>query len=334
MNKCIYLKDNQELSYNKKEHIISAAIGGVTCLDHGVVSDQANEILSKIELHVFRESPMSLNRIFFGPGKRGSLSKKKTTKSKVQVFSGESVEDVKLGYIENGCARSIPQIIAIDEKITVKFDKESSLAENQMTEFQVNLRKFDNTYIKLENRSIDDNVNILGWFSGRWYLYSNCEMEHSWNQVINKVLELDISPETAEISKSDVIVNAPLVFDPQLYYRVIAKTAFNAFAYIYSHEIALKDTFDSIRSWIINGGSNEFVQIYVPSDSSLIESTNIKSHIITFSKVDSHTLVAHVRLYGNYAPNCLVILSEEYTDEIMPNGFVCDWENKCDGVIL
>jgi hypothetical protein len=41
-------------------------------LDRGVVSDQANELFSGIEKHVSMESFISIDRMFFGPGQRGS----------------------------------------------------------------------------------------------------------------------------------------------------------------------------------------------------------------------------------------------------------------------
>ncbi len=63
METCIYLFDKKcELSYKKKEHVISAGIGGKRTLPKGYVSDQANEMFSKYELMCLRYSPMQIAR--------------------------------------------------------------------------------------------------------------------------------------------------------------------------------------------------------------------------------------------------------------------------------
>lgn len=79
MNKCIYLKKTEpEVTFKSGEHIIPAGIGGIVKLDNGMVSDEFNtKIFSSIELDFMRNSIIALPRQFYGPGKRGALSKKK-----------------------------------------------------------------------------------------------------------------------------------------------------------------------------------------------------------------------------------------------------------------
>ena len=43
---CIYYGDMPGLTYNKREHIFPAGLGGKAMLPKGYVSDQANELFS------------------------------------------------------------------------------------------------------------------------------------------------------------------------------------------------------------------------------------------------------------------------------------------------
>lgn len=55
MCKCIYLKKMlPDVTFNKAEHIIPAGIGGIKTLPKGLVSDEANELFSKLELDFMR----------------------------------------------------------------------------------------------------------------------------------------------------------------------------------------------------------------------------------------------------------------------------------------
>ena len=47
---CIYLGNCEDLTYQKQEHVFPAGLGGKRMLDHGVVSDQANNLFSPMEL--------------------------------------------------------------------------------------------------------------------------------------------------------------------------------------------------------------------------------------------------------------------------------------------
>lgn len=116
MSACIYLPDNEELTYKKREHIISAGIGGRKKLPRGYVSDQANELFSKCELSCLRYSPLMIERSRFGTGKRGSLNINSIDVP--DVLSLEPVLDqhidnyiCSLGFLFGNQAYVIPQII-------------------------------------------------------------------------------------------------------------------------------------------------------------------------------------------------------------------------------
>lgn len=72
---CIYYKDKENLTYNKQEHIFPHCIGGMKKLEKNVVSDQANEYFSKLELHTFRKTAVLAGRIINGPMKKPSKRK-------------------------------------------------------------------------------------------------------------------------------------------------------------------------------------------------------------------------------------------------------------------
>lgn len=72
-NLCIYTnKDDTQAHFKNQEHIIPACIGGMKKLPKGYVSDEVNTLFSGLELKLARNSPITLVRMFVGPGKRGS----------------------------------------------------------------------------------------------------------------------------------------------------------------------------------------------------------------------------------------------------------------------
>lgn len=70
---CIYYGDSPLLTYKNQEHVFPAGLGGNIKLPNGYVSDQANKLFSPMELKLLRYSLISVDRMFFGPGDRGSL---------------------------------------------------------------------------------------------------------------------------------------------------------------------------------------------------------------------------------------------------------------------
>lgn len=70
MAKCIYYKSDS-LSFNSREHVIPAGLGGKNTLPEGYVSDEVNNYFSALELKALRESIVGGIRNYLGPGKRG-----------------------------------------------------------------------------------------------------------------------------------------------------------------------------------------------------------------------------------------------------------------------
>lgn len=70
---CIYTgKDDTQAHFKNQEHIIPACIGGMKKLPKGYVSDEVNTLFSGLKLKLARNSPITIVRMFVGPGKRGS----------------------------------------------------------------------------------------------------------------------------------------------------------------------------------------------------------------------------------------------------------------------
>lgn len=107
-NMCVYYKDAEGLRFEKQEHIIPAFLGGKKMLDQGVVSDQANELFSGIEKHAAMESFINIDRMFLGPGKRGSRNPKKAGSTKISVMCSQNGR-ASLGYILMGKPKQIMQ---------------------------------------------------------------------------------------------------------------------------------------------------------------------------------------------------------------------------------
>lgn len=146
-NMCVYYKDAEGLRFEKQEHIIPAFLGGKKMLDQGVVSDQANELFSGIEKHVSMESFININRMFLGPGKRGSKNPKKSGNAKVSVMCAPDGK-VSLGYILLGKPKQIMQCFLETDtdgnKLTMAIDAErEGDLKKYVDQFFKDLKKID-----------------------------------------------------------------------------------------------------------------------------------------------------------------------------------------------
>ena len=107
---CIYLRNRDNLTYNGREHIFPAAIGGIHTLEKGCVSDQANSIFCKLEDEMIHASTVSLCRGFSGPGKRGSNLPSGTVRILYSLDNNGKVDKLSLGIMSMGKAYHIPHV--------------------------------------------------------------------------------------------------------------------------------------------------------------------------------------------------------------------------------
>ena len=337
MNKCIYLKENDETqTFNKAEHIFPAGIGGVRKLPKGYVSDNVNGIIfSKMELDFMRNSVISICREIEGPGKRGSLALKKATKSKVGISIDEEGR-VKLAYIKKAKPYSINQIKISEFKIvglTIS-ELENKPDYENLKEFVMKLERFAEigyknqhiTYIK--DISIDLETVLIGEFDSNWYLASNKNEVDLYNVIEGIKRSISYLKNQKKLEKviSKVEFNFKKEFDTTNFFRVCVKMAFNYLVYRTNQDYVCGREFDELREYVL-GEIDEF-EVNILENGALVNKYELpkRCHTICISACDEK-LFAIVSFYGE-AFNVGIILSDKKTSLINPLIGVCDWKNN------
>lgn len=325
MNQCIYLKKTEpNATFKKREHIIPASIGGCRKLDKGWVSDEINEKFSNIELEFARNSIISIPRAFEGPGKRGSFSVGKSTKSAVSVMVENSSNQIKLGYLSKGKPYSISQLIVENNKVNIILNKSDNY-NDELNKFLNLLKRFDGNYIHIKDKDIREDLFILGFYDDKWYVLSKTkENKVDITSIINKVVNnnkiLELNP---VCNKKQITATLKTSFNQINFYRIFSKIAFNFLAFSKGIEFVLDSKFDLIRNWIVNSGENNYAY--------LIECTNKKiplpekAHSIIIFKIEKK-LISRVTLYGNFEVE--IILSNDFNEDFIMDAYICDWKNK------
>ncbi len=342
MKKCIYLKETEpEVTFKSGEHIIPAGIGGIRKLDNGMVSDKFNtEIFSSIELDFMRNSIIAIPRQFVGPGKRGSLSEKKASKSKVHIVSENGdFSDASLGYIKLAKPHQIPQFKIIDEtEVHIIFDQSDGDYNVQLLNFIEILKKFDGKYNTIAYNKIPLNQVLLGNFKGKWYLgVHDRDINPPLEEYINKLInQSSILNEQPNFGIAQVTCNQQTSFNVENYFRVCAKIVFNFLAFSHGSDFVLQEKFDPIRQWIVNGGENKFANLidktrqnkqmfkYIPFPE--------QAHRIIIAKENNH-LLGILSLYGEHF-DTIVMLCDDFKEEYVIDGYICDWVNKKEYTLL
>ena len=180
-NLCIYTgKDETQAHFKNQEHIIPACIGGMQRLPKGYVSDEINTLFSGLELKLARNSPITLPRMFVGPGKRGSRNPKRRggASKMVSVMQSNETGKYSLGYIRMGVPITIDQIQIVHmengkHQVSLCFDSEDTDEKNffeKSAEWMQKLQEFDGQATLMLTDGFPKNEVILGHESGRWYL--------------------------------------------------------------------------------------------------------------------------------------------------------------------
>ena len=331
MSKCIYLKKtDQELTFDAEEHIFPAGIGGITKLKLGMVSDEFNtKIFSPIELDFMRNSPISIPRQIQGPGKRGSLSEKKATKSNVHVLYKNGNEEAALGYLSLGHPYLIPQIKIINKKeVHISFDKNEGDYLQQITKFINELKVFNNQYTTILDKDLPIDDILIGFYNGKWYLAknNNCPEPVLSEFISHIVSEIDEKKHQIKYDSSLVTCHQKMTFNMENVYRVIAKIVFNFLAHSKGTDFVLQECFDPIREWIVKGGENRFVADVDQNKTGAIFQKQIfpkYSHWLGITKVNNK-LIGNICLYGSY--QYAVMLSDSFMGNYECDGLICDWQ--------
>lgn len=337
---CIYLKSKEDLTFDSDEHIIPAGLGGIMKLD-GQVSDEANNQFSKHEMRFMRESIVSLFRSFEGPGKRGSLSSKKSSKSKIHLLKSDDEYEFELGYISNGSPVLLPQLrFKIDEKsgkfsIDKRLIKNAEISSNDLLNNMSKLwrkRKFRFRHIKFHE--FNESFVILAEYNNDWYIATHSNVDSGKLREIHELLQTIVSNKKEEVElgnnhfEPQVSMRLSIVTED---YRMIAKMAFNYLAHKRGTEYVLDDKFDKIRDWIVSGEGNvDHMLVGDTSKLNFLHSGMLPemAHSVYITYID-RDMIGVVSLYGGLIVSS-VRMVENCEKEFELYGYVCDWKNRKD----
>ena len=308
-------------------------------------------MFSPLELSFARESPISISRMFIGPGKRGSLSHEKATSSKITVMTRRADKKVELGFIKGGIPYVINQIRYLDDSEIPKqihislepsYDK---MAEAILSDFWKMLEAYNGSPTVLKHSMLQSNECVLGFYNNKSYLAiskkRNGEKAKKSTEEFTKIL-LD-AKEKDNINMDNNFTHAQyqveasfeMTFSIPDYLRIIAKTAFNSLAYLKNSDFVLNKMFNPIRQAIYSGKDIEKYVRMTSDDkflSQMLQSPHASQfgssfHAVIISRFRS-CLVAAVCFYGLKNP-IFVVLTDNFEGLwSAPDGIVCDWENK------
>lgn len=347
---CMYGK-RADGTFEKREHIIPAFIGGMQKLPKGAVCDEINELFSPMEFHVSQHSILALNRMFYGPGKRGSQNRKKSGHKLICV---QKMKDGKarLGYIDYGAPKLISQIELplvrnkADGKIPVQMSLDGDYVhcqEEQKQLFLQKIREYNGHSTVIKSRQIDEERAILGWYGNKWYLGLNDreETERAKTIVESMIKRFATDKNLQEESSGNVVreqvwCELRQALKPVDYCRVMAKIAFNVAAYVNGRDRMLEDWFDGIREAIVTGeGIGEYVALSDDNNAlQIFEKLKYQKlfgeqlHIVLCIR-QRNDYIGYVCLYGIKQPVIVQLASNIPVGAVKHmDGFVCDWQNQ------
>lgn len=326
---CIYFGDNESLTYQKQEHVFPAGLGGIAMLPKGFVSDQANEFFSPLEAELMHKSLISVTRALFGPGKRGSLSPKKMSTSRISIMKNADGK-VALGYLSGKNGYYINSIYKNKDKFifTIASEQHNS-PESAWESFKNEIRAFGTKFVCISTNELNQHDWVFGSYRGKYYLAQGkqCELESIKKQLLFIV---DSSKSSALNRKSDhPKFDIPLV-ESDLISKVYAKVAINVLAMLKGEEYICHNRFTSIKKWILGESDvddySQLPRVTLENKLHLPEDCHWCIFLIREGK-----LCATVCFYNNFSRYF------ELTDNIFPEdyrntgslfGMICDWRNK------
>ena len=342
---CIYY-ESKELTYNKQEHVVPAGLGGTLKLPKGYVSDQANEMFSKLEAIALRTTLIAGVRNYIGPAHRGKMTPHRKNNPHIQLlklnekygYIQSQEMKYKLGFTLDKKAYFLSQILIslnnnlIIDKVVLSGGT-YDLKESDSILKTVLPNKID--YSKLIPIQTEHRLDFFGVVIGRYYdnLYVYCNVpfvttkrvvdiinNQPWN---NKIVNTSIGGEYDFSYKLNGGIK-----DDSLYF-LLAKTAFNVLAYQKGQEFVLSSCFNDIRSKII---SNTALCLVKEFDNHKIEGWikekgKDESHIVVIGK-QGKEIIAYVSFYGDWIYK--VVMSTSFEEPFTPFAFVSSWRNKKD----
>lgn len=325
---CIYLRNQDNLTYNGKEHIFPAAIGGIHTLEKGCVSDQANSIFCKLEDEMIHASTVSLCRGFSGPGKRGSNLPSGTVRILYSSDNDGKSTKLSLGFMSKGKVYHIPHI-SISPNSFCFSDENTS--EKELTEsyhkFLNMLSEFNKSprFVNITPENYSDDIILIGFYDKKWYVV--CPDGDSIHDRIDALLKSkdsvrDVSHSILHPSLNDKILESEATD------RAYAKIAFNVLCKLYGTDFVSSHGFDVFRNWIVTGEPNNsnWITEHICPDSDFPIRFPEDAHWCLITQ-NQNQICAVVCLYN--------ILKRKYIIGEIPNGnsfrkidgYICDWKN-------
>lgn len=335
---CIYLTNDQNLTYKSREHVFPAGIGGIKMLPRDYVSDQANTYFSKLETAFMRGSFISIVRRFEKIGHRGTNKIKDPVICFIDNCNDQG--DFALGYISQGDFPNIPFLSIKGKEVgfiipdTENYDSVFEATKDVL----LKLNK-DSKYCFIEGISFDksnhlpDDQILVGVYNGKIFISAKKKEFINLQEItltIKKAFDLfDKNKRKKEMQYGTFSFKAEENQDSA---RCYAKIGFNVLAYIKGKDYVLNPEFDNFRNWltkkkhvyvnfkIASEVTNHLKSIYLPEKSH-------KCHIMQ----TNDKLVMFVSLFGRitYFFEIGTLTIEHKLEE--PIIFVCDWENKKEG---
>lgn len=322
---CIYLGDEESLTYHNREHIFPAGLGGVQMLPSGYVSDQANALFSPLELQLMHNSTISINRAMEGPGKRGILNPKHATESEIYKYTTEDGM-IELAYIKSGISNSIPQLHIYLQNGDLQFITPKTEIDyvESFNSFSQAMKNFSNRFVSIKINELKDTKIIIGYWKKKYYIAFS-DMIHIGNYLpkINRIFQ-NSAIKNVKSHNTHGTFEIPIKEDSATY-RVYAKIAFNSLAYLKGLDYVMDSRFNKIRDAII--GKTNITNLVSPP----ISSPKIfppSAHVCIFNNVNNK-LIGYVCLYQAFSFAFEMSTWDTARDHSsMPLGYICDWQNK------
>ena len=323
---CIYLQGQEGLTYEKREHIFPAGLGGIMVLPHGVVSDQANEYFSPLEGLLMHDSLLSVPRSLLGPGKRGSLNPHKSSKSKICILEG-SGKKISFGYVSGKTSYYISTLTkcGCTYTYTVASDQYQD-SEQSWETFKHACLKFEDKFVSIQIASLDSQDWIFGFYESKYYLALGRDC--SFDRFKKELLFIATSSLSGSWRKNNA--HPKVDFRQQESddtTRIYAKVAINALAYLLGEQYINHERFRPIKDWILgNVESSEYTQLPRITPQNVLGLPE-HSHWCLFS-IYNGKLTAVVCYYNAYSRYFELAKSIEKYDRNIRNhlcGLNCDW---------
>ncbi|WP_145142097.1 hypothetical protein [Paenibacillus sp. Y412MC10] len=331
---CIYSKQTEAdgAHFVKREHILSAGLGGRNKLEQGMVSDEINLLFSKWETQFLRYSHISLVRQMIGPGNRGSLDPKKASQSVVNVSTSvdahgvEDTDDVGLCYVELGIPYTIDALRISKSSVSI-----IARSISNWESFIDRLKTFpENDFRIVPYDQMPSGVALIGFHDKKWHMARSPELELEYViEVIQKIKEG--KPDILSKNEMEFLTSShqQLSYNEIIYSKVIAKYAFNFLAHCIGQDAVLQSGFDPLRDWImsdlsVSEPSHHFV---ISNDAKIQLPLPEYAHSINIVKQKNERLIGLVDLYGG-AVRHAVLLSSKYEHDFPAKTLVCDWKNQ------